>query len=405
MYGIQESEDGVIEPFWLAFAMLVFMSPTIFAYGRIMGASWNMLLIGKWRTSNGRRNPIDPDKAGFVNRLFSLLLVLFLLTMPITALNGIVTVLYVLIDDPANKTEILNYGGIIGHSIYVRIDLISEILFHWEFIKSMPQFLSLYLSLNIAIVGLAFIFELTRNLMLGGQSFGGLFGVVLDNPRDIRTEIEAQTRQLKFAFAGFSGYTVLLLVLVCYKEFGDLMPFTDRLEANNFDEGMRLLATWMFIAVGQAIFLLTWLVSIIRFGKLRKLRFDLNPDERREGAVKLAGGDWMRTLVDDAALNEDLDTLISFQKRSLEGDPSVIRFEKARARMWELAIRGLWPSAIEESRKVLAQAGGDDDIARMIIATGHMASRRLDAARDALHGLEQPEGYDEPNCWHLFVNG
>ena len=145
--------------------MLVFMSPTIFAYGRIMGASWNMLLIGKWRTSNGRKNPIDPDKAGFVNRLFSLILVLFLLTMPVTALNGIVTVLYVLIDDPVNKTEILNYGGIIGHSIYVRIDLISEILFHWEFIKSMPQFLSLYLSLNIAIVGLAFIFELTRNLM------------------------------------------------------------------------------------------------------------------------------------------------------------------------------------------------------------------------------------------------
>ena len=65
--------------------------------------------------------------------------------------------------------------------------------------------------------------------------------------------------------------------------------------------------------------------------------------------------------------------------------------------MWELAIRGLWPSAIEEARKVLlAQAGGDDDVARMIIAaTGHIASRRLDAARDALLGLEQPEGYDE----------
>ena len=55
MYGLQESDTGVIEPFWLALAMLVFMSPTIFAYGRIMGASWNMLLIGKWRTSNGRK--------------------------------------------------------------------------------------------------------------------------------------------------------------------------------------------------------------------------------------------------------------------------------------------------------------------------------------------------------------
>tara|TARA_B100001741_G_scaffold82226_1_gene66698 strand:+ start:497 stop:3583 length:3087 start_codon:yes stop_codon:yes gene_type:complete len=397
MYGLQESSSGVIEPFWLALAMLVFMSPTIFAYGRIMGASWNMLLIGKWRTSNGRKNPIDPDKAGFLNRLFSLILVIFLLTMPITALNGIVTVLYVLIASPENASEVLNYGGIIGYSIYVRIDLISDILFHWEFIKSLPQFLSLYLSLNIAIVGLAFIFELTRNLMLGGQSFGGIFGVIIDSPRDIRTEVEAQSRQLKFAFAGFSGYTVLLLLLVCYKEFGGLMPFTDTLESEyGFDEGNRLLATWMFIAVGQLIFLLTWLVSIIRFGSLRSLRFDLNPDERRQGAVRLAGGDWMRTLVDEAALVEDLDTLIRFQRRSLDGDPSVIRYEKARARMWELAIRGLWPSAIEEARKVLAQAGGDDDIARMIIATGHMSSRRLDAARDALHGLQQPEGYDEP---------
>ena len=397
MYGFQASDNGVIEPFWLALAMLVFMSPTIFAYGRIMGASWNMLLIGKWRTSNGRRNPIDPDKPKFFNRLFSLLLVIFLLTMPITALNGIVTVIYVLIVSPDNYSEVLNYGGIIGHSIYVRIDLISEILFHWEFVKSLPQFLSLYLSLNIAIVGLAFIFELTRNLMLGGQSFGGVFGVIIDSPRDIRTEVEAQTRQLKFAFAGFSGYTVLLLLLVCYKEFGDLMPFTQTLETDyGFDEGMRLLATWMFIAVGQLIFLLTWLVSIIRFAPLRGLRFDLNPDERREGAVRLAGGDWMRTLVDEAALVEDLDTLIRFQRRSIDGDPSVIRYEKARARMWELAIRGLWPSAIEEARKVLAQAGGDDDVARMIIATGHIASRRLDAARDALMGLEQPEGYDEP---------
>lgn len=395
-YGIRVSDELLIEPFWIASAMLVFMSPTIFAYGRIMGASWNMLLINKWRTSNGRKNPIDPDKAGILNRLFSLILVIFLLTMPLTALNGIVTVIHVLVNDPDNYSEVLNYGGIIGHSLYERIDVISEILFEWEIIKSMPQFLSLYLSMNIAIVGLAFIFELTRNLILGGQTFGGVFGVTLDTPRDIRSEVAAQTRQLKFAFAGFSGYTVLLLVLVCYKEFGALMPFTDWLESRGFDEGMRLLTTWMFIAVGQTVFLLTWLVSIIRYSPLRKLRFDLNPDERREGAVKLAGGDWMRTLVDEAALEEDLDSLIQFQRRSLDGDPSLVRHEKARARMWELAIRGLWPLAIEEARKVLAQAGGDDDVARMIIAVGHMASRRLDAAREALHGLEQPEGYDEP---------
>ena len=395
IYGMNQN-DGAITPVWLAVTMLVFMAPTILAYGRIMGASWNMLLLNKWRTANGRQNPIDPDKPSFVNRLFSLLLVLFLITMPITALNGIVTVFHVLYNKPANAEEILNFGGIIGHSIYERIDLISEILFHWEFIKSMPQFLSFYLSLNIAIVGLAFIFELTRNLILGGQTFGGMFGVTLDTPREIRTEESAQGRQIAFAFAGFSGYTVLLLILVCYKEFGDLMPFTSNLENRGFNEEMRLLATWMFIAVGNAIFLFTWLLSIARFAPLRQIRFDLDPEERREGAVMFAGGDWMREFIDDAALQEDLDGLIRFQKQSIEGDQSLVRHEKARAKMWESAIRGLWPKSIEEAKKVLAQSGGDDDEARMLIATGYIATRRLDAARGALRGLQQPEGYDEP---------
>ena len=395
IYGINQN-NGRSTPVWLASTMLVFMAPTILAYGRIMGASWNMLLLNKWRTANGRRNPIDPDKPSFVNRLFSLLLVLFLITMPVTALNGIVTVFHVLYNSPDNAEEILNYGGIIGHSIYERIDLISEILFHWEFIKSMPQFLSLYLSLNIAIVGLAFIFELTRNLILGGQTFGGMFGVTLDTPREIRTEESAQGRQIAFAFAGFSGYTVLLLILVCYKEFGDLMPFTSNLESQGFNEEMRLLSTWMFIAVGNSVFLFTWLLSIARLSPLRQIRFDLDPEERREGAVMLAGGDWMREYIDNAALQEDLDGLIRFQKQSIEGDQSLVRHEKARAKMWESAIRGLWPKSIEEAKKVLAQSGGDDDEARMLIATGHIATRRLDAARGALRGLQQPEGYDEP---------
>ena len=110
----------------------------------------------------------------------------------------------------------------------------------------------------------------------------------------------------------------------------------------------------------------------------------------------LADGDWMRDFVDEAALQEDLDALIRFQMQLIEGDEALVRHEKARAKMWECAIRGLWPKAIEESRKVLAQAGGDDDEARMITATGYLATRRLDAAREALRGLQQPEGYDEP---------
>ncbi|MEC9205248.1 MAG: tetratricopeptide repeat protein [Candidatus Thermoplasmatota archaeon] len=388
--------EGQLTPEWIAISLLVFMGPTIIAYGRIMGASWNVLLLNKWRSFRGRTTAIDPEQPRFVNRLVAVILVLFLFTMPLTALNGIVTVIYVVSVEPANTEAMLNYGGIIGYSIYSNIDLIMEIVGQLEVLKSLPQVLSLYLSLNVAIVGLAFIFELTRNLLLGGQSFGGTFGVQLAPPRDIRSEVGVRGKLVAFCFAGFSGYTVLLLLLVCYKEFGDVMPYTDWLTAQAFDEEMRLLTTWMFIAVGQAIFMLTWLASISQFGRLRSLRFDIDPDQRRDGAVMLTEGNNLRMMIDKAAQNDDLDMLRRLQAAEFTDDEALIRHEKARAKMWELALRGLWPQASEEAKKVLAQSGGDDDESRLLLAAAYLASRRLDAAREALYGLEQPEGYDEP---------
>ena len=47
---------------WASLGLLVFMLPTIVAYGRIMGASWNMLVRNKYRTIRGKPTPIDPDK-------------------------------------------------------------------------------------------------------------------------------------------------------------------------------------------------------------------------------------------------------------------------------------------------------------------------------------------------------
>ena len=58
-----------------------------------------------------------------------------------------------------------------------------------------------------------------------GSGFGGVGGVILAQPRDIRTEDEVQGRILFFGLAGFSGYIVLLLLLQTYKEFSDLMPY------------------------------------------------------------------------------------------------------------------------------------------------------------------------------------
>ena len=391
---------GIITPLWFSYALLVFMGPTILAYGRIMGASWNMLMLSKARTLLKKQTPIDPDPPTLMKQVGAIILLLFLLTMPLAAMNGIITVLYVMLDEPANSEEILNYGGLLGHSLYqwaIQDGAVQEVLRQWVDVKDMAGFLAVYLSLNVAIVGLAFIFELTGNLFLGGQTFGGIGGVLLASPREIRSEEPSQAKLLYFAFAGFSGYTVMLLIMICYKEFSHFMPFTGWMNEQGFGEEIILQGTWLFIAVGQVIFLLTWILSIVRFTPLKRLRFDLNPDERREGAIKSGGGSQLTDYVDKAANREDIDALRRFQREKVKGiDESIVRLEKLRASMLEHAIRGLWPKALEEARKVLAVLGGDDDEARMIMAVGHMACRRLDAAREALHGLEQEDGYDEP---------
>lgn len=389
--------DSTVMIRWSGYALLVFMAPTIFAYGRIMGASWNTLLLSKWRTAKGWKTPIDPDSPRFLRRLIALFLVVFLATMPLTAINGIVTLVHVIINQPPDADRLLDVGGILGEAIFSMVEN-SEFMQKIISLKTLEEVLASYLMLNVAIVGLAFIFELTRNLFLGGQTFAGVGGVILAQPRDIRTEPEVQGRILFFGLAGFSGYIVLLLVLQTYKEFGGLMPY-----GGSVSENVLLQSTWQFIAAGQAIFLLTWLLSSTRFGHLRGLKFDLAPDERREGVIMAGGGDWMRDHIEIAARADDIATLKNFQTEKIDGEKAVVRLEKGRARMIESALRGLWPRAIEEARKVLAQQGGDDDEARMIIATGHIACRRFDAAKEALRGMEQPEGYDEPELLALTM--
>ena len=391
---------------WYFYALLVFMAPSIIAYGRIMGASWNMLILNKWRTARGQRTPVNPDKPNVFNRLTALALVLFVLTMPLTAINGVLTVATTglnldeddnggVILDPADE-EVLNQGGLLGNAILKLANLNPELLDFIGGIKTLEQTLALYLTLNVIFVGLAFIFEVARIMFLGGQAFGGVGGVTLAPPREIRSEHKVQGRLLFFCFAGFSGYTTLLIIMICYKEFSHLMPGTAVLSDIGAGPVVILLSTWYFIAAGQAFFLLTWTMSLLRFGTLRRLRFDLAPDERREGAIMAGGGDWMQELVDNAAYADDLDTLRRFQKDAVAGDQSIVRLQKSRARMLENALRGMWPAAAEEARKVLAQQGGDDDEARMLICAAHVTCRRLDAAREALRGLEQPDGYDEP---------
>ena len=53
---------------WVSIGLLVFMAPTIIAYGRIMGASWNVIVRNKYRTMRGLKTPIDPDSPSIMKK-------------------------------------------------------------------------------------------------------------------------------------------------------------------------------------------------------------------------------------------------------------------------------------------------------------------------------------------------
>ncbi len=402
VYGWRAHPDDLAT--WIVYAALLFMSPTVLAYGRILGASWNMLLLAKWRSYNGQSTPIDPDEPSRISRFNSIVLVFFLSTMPITALNGILTVLYVTLGDASQVTQenILNYGGLIGWGFTEAVHM-QELIERFQWLKAVPIVLAAFLSLNIAIVGLAFIFELIRNLFIGGQTFAGYGGLVLATPHEIRAEKSVQARLLYFSFAGFSGYTVLLLVLVCYKEFSSLMPYASTLEAKGFTEPVILMATWSFIAVGQAVFLITWIFSLPRMKQLREMEFDLSPEERRQASTQEGAGEWMTKMIHETAKREDINGLRLFQDAALAGDEAVVRMEKTRARMIERALRGLWPEATKEARSLLAQQGGVGIEPRLVLATSYLATRRLDAAKRILYEIPAEELDEDVEVLMMFT--
>ena len=382
---------------WASLGLLVFMAPTIVAYGRIMGASWNMLVRNKYRTIRGMITPIDPDSPSIIKRINSGILVIFLGTMPLAALNGISTLAWTRLEQPDNLRFILDLGGIIGNTLLMFVEG-NEFLSKLVDLKGLALVLAAYLMLNVSVVGLALIFEMIRNLFLGGQVIGGIGGVVLGQPREIRAESIVQSRIIAFGLAGFAGYSVLLLIMQVYKEWADLMPYANSsdLLTSSQVELMLLQETWNFIAFGQGVFILIWLLSIGRWKAVGTTRFDLAPDERRSGAARTTSGNWIRDYVMRAAIDDDIATLRRFQTDNIAADESLLRLERTRARMFEYAMRGLWPNAIETAKTVLAQQGGEDDEARMIIAVGHIASRRLDAAKVTLKGLIMEDNDEEP---------
>ena len=118
----------------------------------------------------GKSTAIDPELPSYIKRFFSLVIVLFLATMPLAAINGIVTLVYVELENPADANSMLDLGGIVGWEIYQIVEN-NPILQTVISLKALEITLASYLMLNVAVVGLAFIFELTRKTQIFANMF------------------------------------------------------------------------------------------------------------------------------------------------------------------------------------------------------------------------------------------
>lgn len=407
-----------------SWTILVLLFPAIIAYGRIMGSSWNALVQSKYHRARGRASTINPDPPGGAARVLALVVFANTLFMPLTAVNGVLSFAIqstsfkdwfthsdrVLTMEGYQQSSLLGEGGIIGFGMVELSYYIQDIHIR----QALVAMVVIFLVLNVTIIGIAFVYEVARLLFLGIASISGRGGIVLAEPRVLRSEREHQARVLSFCFSGFAGYTTLLLVVVLFSRFGEVLPPPASCEAwipggpscPVFDEDVLEQLTLTLAVAGQAVFLVIWMASLGRIGRLKRARFDLNADEERKAGAE---GTRRRRLVDEErdlaqlVADDDLDEVRARLAELVGTDDASERDERARGEMLLAAAQGSWRIAEERATSLLAQQGGENDEARKVLAVSALAQRDLDEARFRLVGLPDDDAEVLMMRWMIAV--
>ena len=197
--------------------------PAIVAYGRVLGSSWNLLVKNKLLHARGKPTDINPEIPSFKGRILSTVVLVTAVIMPLTAINTLISLIVTFFvpggfkhsesvfrfGDIVEQGTIMEEGGLLG---FYAIELFSNI--ETDLIrKPLVSAVLLFLILNIAIVGIAFVFEVARTMFLAVTHISGRAGLKLADNRLIRTERAQQAEILSFCFSGFAGQSMFLLAL------------------------------------------------------------------------------------------------------------------------------------------------------------------------------------------------
>ncbi len=381
--------------------------PAIIAYGRVLGSSWNLLVKNKMLHARGKPTDINPEKPSRRGRVLSSIVLITAITMPLTALNTLLSLFVTFFipekfkhsdsvfrfGDIVEQGTIMEEGGLLG---FYAIELFSKI--ETDFIrKPLVSAVLLFLILNIAVVGIAFVFEVARTMFLAVTHISGRAGLKLADNKLIRTERAQQADILSFCFSGFAGQSMFLLALAMMtfwdsaflpqgESCGDLENNICTIATKNMLEEL----TWMMASAGQIIFLVVWLLSIGKLKKLNAMKFDAVDLSKRSELATLKTKIRVREVnVIDLIRKEKYTEAFQKYEEMLEKKDDQTLLAKLRSEITLSMISGHWDSTEILSDKLLALEGGEDDFARLALIAANLATRDYKEAKHHLNAVAE----------------
>ncbi len=387
-----------------AFAMF---APSILAYGRILGSSWQALRQSSRKIADGKPSPFHNHVPKAKQQAVAQIVNFNLIVMPYVALNTLVS-LMILLYDPTMlthsdrvlalpeyrvQTTFMEEGGVLGFALIELFSFIPQSGIRVPIVT----FILLFLLLNVALIGFLFVYEVARILFLDVQDVSGKGGIKLADSRLLRAEPSQQAKVLNFCFTGFAGQSMLLLALAMIT-FWDSSFLPQGAACGEWEKTVCAVMekdsleelTWMLASGGQIAFLAVWARSR-RIGlKLEDISFDAAVGENRERLSEMADLIYLKQKPFTELVSEDdwskamdrLDKVTEGHGEQLEG----LNLARKTDAMMELyAGLGRWNEAEQEAVSLLALRGGREaQVARLILTAASLAQRDYAEAKPRL---------------------
>ena len=398
----------------LSGSLLLAFSPSIIAYGRVMGTSWQALRQSSAQIAKGNASPFHNHTPNARQQVIARIVHLNTLAMPVVAINTFLSLIAIVVSpelfthsekvielpEYREQATIMEEGGILG---FFLIELFSNIPDPGLRVPLVTSIL-LFLLLNVALVGFLFVYEVARILFLDVQDVSGRGGIRLADSRLLRAERSQQAKVLNFCFTGFAGQSMLLLALAmitfwdssflpqgaaCGDWEGTLCTYVEK-------DAMEEL-TWMLASGGQICFLLIWLTSLQVGSKLDDISFDASISKQRQMLTEMEDMIYLKQRPFTELIAKDrwtraieyYDEILNPTEASTEG---LDLLRQTGAKMQLYAGLNRWEEAEENAVSLLAlQTGRKAQVARLILAAASLCQRDLPEAAPRLALLNKSD--------------